>query len=399
MKAAVMTLLLVLFAWGLACAADLGDIDEESFSPEAKALKAKYDAQIKQLQEEFMAELQKLSARVDSVERKTAPPAKKPWYDGIRISGYFQTRFEGRQYDSIATERDEFTLRRLYMTLAAPLGDRSTAIVTWAGVGPSFREGGGATYENIFVDYKVRPDVTIRMGQAPNNFGLDAAESSSVRIPPERALVTEGNPTLGLLGLYAYGPADRGLWAIYDGRVNSPTKEGLRVAVGIFNGQFQDSDKNNNKSVSVDAEYYMKWGQFGASWMDGKYTNKATPPVTCDRDAWGLNVRVYPDPWWGGQAEYIKGDWFGAEREGWYGQVSYNLHPNKDLVYARYEEFDANTNVPNSVYKGLHVGYQYKLTPNDQITVEYVKGELGRGAADAGDDTTDDIFVQYQRSF
>ncbi len=53
MRTIVATMVLVMLVAGLAVAAP-ADVDEAKLSPEAKALKAKYDAQIKALQDEFM---------------------------------------------------------------------------------------------------------------------------------------------------------------------------------------------------------------------------------------------------------------------------------------------------------------------------------------------------------
>jgi len=366
---------------------------DEALSPEAQALKAKYDAKIKALQEEFAAELAAVNARVDALE-KPAPAAKK-WYDKAMISGYFQARFHTRNWDSQPSERDEFELRRLYINLISPFDKKTTGVVTWAGVGPTFREGASGTYENIFVDYKPQQNWNIRVGQAPNCFGLDAAESSSVRMPPERALVTEGIPGVAG-GLYAFGPSDRGVWVSWDGRPSSNNKKtGLRATASVHNGQFQDTDKNNDKNVSVDVDYFTDWGRFGAGWLDGEYTRTVNDaPVTQPRRAVGVNFRVDPNTLvekMGFQGEYIDGEWLGAETDGWYVQGSYHFDNHPGTAYLRFEQFDPNTAVANNDFEILHLGYIYNVTPVDKITVEYGYGEQG-------DADLDDLIVQYQRS-
>lgn len=332
-----------------------------------------------------------------------AAPAKKPWFENLRINGYVQARFESRDYDSMSTERDEFTIRRLYMNLIAPLNNETTFVGTFAGVGPDFRDGANLDFENLFIDYTPLPGFSVRFGQGPNFFGLDAAESSSIRIPTERALVAEGNSALGIRGLYALGPSDRGLWVTYDTRAFSPTKEGLRAVVGVQNGQFQDTDKDDHKNVTVDAEYFTEWGQFGASWMEGTWTDtKPTPAVTSDRDAFGVNLRLFPNKLvrnMGFQAEWLRGDWFGAPREGYYGQASYHFDGHPGVAFARVENFDLNRDVANDDYDAVHLGYTYNVTPQDAVTAEVTLGTLGRGASVAGEDDTTDICVQWQRLF
>lgn len=378
---------------------------DKPLSPEAQALKAKYDEKFKALQDEFAAELAAMSARVSALEKPA--PATKKWYEKSTINGYFQARMHTRDWDMQPNERDEFEIRRLYLNLIVPFDNKSTGVVTWAGVGPSFREGASGTYENIFVDYKPAPNWTIRAGQGPNWFGLDAAESSMGRMNPERAVVAEGVPGVAS-GLFAFGPSDRGVWATWDGRsLSASKKEGPRATVGVCNGQFQDTDKNNDKNVSVDVAYFTDWGQFGLSWLDGSYTRTLpdTTVVTEPRDAWGVNVRVLPDTLVeniGFQAEYIDGEWLGTERDGFYVQGSYHFDNHPGIAYVRYEQFDPNSNaadVPvaaagsaNNEIEIMHLGYVYNLTPIDKITVEYGYGEQG-SAADM-----DDFVVQYQRS-
>jgi hypothetical protein len=341
----------------------------------------------------------------------TTAPAKPPWYQNISINGYIQARFEARQYDSMPAasdkpaEHDEFTIRRYYMNVIAPFNKETTLVATYAGAGSDFRDGANADWENLFIDYTPMPELSVRLGQGPNFFGLDASESSSVRIPCERALVAEGNSALGIKGIYALGPSDRGLWVTYDTRPLNPSKEGLRAVAGVCNGQFQETDKNDNKNISLDAEYFTWWGQFGASWMQGKYTSTATTTVastTTNRNARGLNLRLFPGklvPNIGFQAEWMEGDWFGAKRRGWYGQASYHFTGHPGIAFVRDEQFDLNRDAANNKYDAIHLGYTYNLTPQDALTAEGVFGTLGRGASKSGDDATDDLIVQWQRKF
>ena len=384
MRALVPLLVLVVFLCGIAYAADF---DESKLSPEAKALKAKYDAQIKKLQEDFQNELAKLAAG-----EPIAPP-KTAWYDNIKVGGYFHAQFYARSYDNpAARDINEFDIRRLYVALAAPLGDTTTANLLWAGCGPNFRAGSGLTsttdWANIFVDFKPAPEWTIRLGQAPTWFGIDVKGSSAVRLTPERFAGGEGLGNLGLLGLYFAGPWDRGLWVINDQRVHSEDKTGLLTVVSVHNGNFRNSDDDNHKNVSADLEYFTEWGQFGVSWLDGTFGGG-------DRNAVGVNLRLFPNvlvPDWGFQAEYLEGEWMGADKEAWYGQASYHFDKDPAIAYVRYEEFDPDTDIRDNAYSGLHVGYKYNLTPKDQVTLEYTKGEVGN-------DDADDMTVQYQRVF
>lgn len=337
------------------------------------------------------------TAYAQAEEEAAAEP--KAWYDNIRVNGYFQTRFEARSYPDGYSDFDEFTVRRLYINVIAPFDNKTTAVVTWAGVGPEFREGANSDWANIFVDHRVAPEWNIRIGQAPTHFGIDTCESATCLFTPERWAAGEGKPGLGLHGLYFAGPWDRGLWVMYDTRprpnvmVPSADNTGVRVVGSVHNGQFRDTDKDSDKNVSLDVTYFDEWGQAGVSWLDGTYTTGGG--VTDDRDAWNLNFRVYPGAFVrnvGFQGEWLDGKWLGTDRRGWYGQASYHLPDRPSIAYTRYQQFDPDTSVSDNKYKALQLGYKHEVTPLDEITVEYSLGDLGG-------DNANDLVVQYQRKF
>ena len=402
MKALVPLVVLLVCLCSAVLAADLPEIDESKLSPEAKALKARYDAAIKQLQEQFAAELKALSERVDKVSQPAAP-AKKPWYDNILINGYFQARFWAREYDTTTNERDDFGIRRFYMNVIGT-NPKGQFVATYCGTGPDFRENAVTRWENMFVEYWPNKELSVRAGLCPTFFGLDDAESSSWRLTPERAMVLEGSPTLGLVGLYPTGPSDMGVWVIYDDRPKprqgkpGPHNPGWRLDFTVHNGQFEKTDKDNYKNIGLDAEYFFDWGQAGASWLNGKFTRTPTgaaSPVTEDRKAFGLNFRVFPNTLvknWGFQGEWVDGKWYGTDRRGWYGQASYHFPGSPNIAYTRYEEFDPNRAAANDRYEAWHVGYKYYLTPQDELTVEYTDGTLAHK-------DTNDLILQYQRAF
>jgi len=326
-----------------------------------------------------------------------APAAK--WYDNITINGYFQTRGVLNDYDSNPSAQDEFTLRRLYLNVIGKLDSKTTAVMTFARVGGS---GTNTDWANMYVDWNFAPQYTFRMGQAGTQMGLDLSESSSVRLTPERAVVMEGNPALGIIGLYWTGPWDRGAWVMREPDAGVCWQP--RVAVGICNGQLRSGELDNGKVFSVDAEWKGTWGQAGVSWMGGKYTVPAgttqanyavaggVPAGTYDRNALLINARMAPIIGIGAQAEYATGELFDMDFTGWYGQVSYNFKSHPGVAFARYEEFDPNTDVDGNSYKATHIGYTYNLTALDAVTAEYVIGELAGVDNNCGT-------LQWQRKF
>lgn len=371
-------------------------------------LKAKYDAKIQELQKAFEAEL----AAVAAGQPVAKPaPAKPKWYDGLIINGYFQARYHARQYDAVpaapvtggfaanpalGSEQDDFEIRRLYINAIAPLSNTTSAVVTWAGVGPNFRSGTALSSEtdwaNIFVDYAPNPEWTFRIGQAPTWFGLDTCESSTCRFTPERWAASEGIPEVGLRGLWFSGPWDRGLYVINDQRYKSPDKEGFRTSLSITNGNFRAQDNDSHKDLAFDTTYFAKWGQVGAGILDGQFAGN-------DREVIGFNFRILPGVICSKlqlQGEWLDGRWDATNSgtahdvDGFYLQPSYHFADHPGTAYLRYEEFDFNKEAAGNTFEALHIGYIYDLTKMDKITVEYSMGELG--SADHND-----FMVQYQR--
>ncbi len=415
MKIVGVLLLLALALGGLVHAQPPGDLDDSSLSPEAKALKARYDAEVKALTAKFMRDLQALSQGA----YKPEAPAQKPWYENVKVSGYGQMRYWNRRYDSqpaSVPERSDFGIRRFYMNVNAT-GEHGQFVALFCGTGSDFRNSTETRWESLFGEYWPDKEWSLRMGLVPTLWGLDDSETSAIRLTPDRAMALEGSPWLGLTGLYAIGPSDYGLWAIYDNRakprltVPTPDNPGWRLAASVCNGQYYMTDPNVNKNVGLDATYFTDWGQVGANWLNGQYTTAAAGSPTGNRRAFGLNARLIPAPHWGAQAEWVTGSWpnipmglGSTRREGGYGQANYSFDPapglpftpltgrNRQTAYVRWEWFDPDSSTPGNEYQGLHVGYRYRLTPNDDLTLEGVKGKIGPAR-------NDDLMFQYQRTF
>ncbi len=290
----------------------------------------------------------------------TAAGDRPAWYDQISISGYFQNRYEARQ-DTV----DDFFMRRLYVNLVGRLNDRTTAVVVFGRVGP---EDPNIDLSCAFVDYQVNDEWMVRVGQVPTNFGWDTAESSSKRLPLERFVGAEGIPTRpgrpGIRGMYFAGPWDRGIYLI-----RKPVNNAPKIIFGVVNGNFRNTDDNNNKTVSIDIKWSQPWGQCGISWMDGKFGPSPNP---ADRDA--IDIYFHTDPGsWGFQGEYLDGSLMGHDIDGWYLQAAYQ----KDAAtpFVRYEVFDPNKSASGDTYTGLHIGCAYQLDKHNEITVEWVDAD------------------------
>lgn len=316
------------------------------------------------------------------------------WYDRICVNGYFQVRYMDMDGTS---DFDNFDLRRFYMTFQGDIDSRSRGIITFARVGPNDPE---VTIYNLFVDYALSDQYHVQVGQVPTWFGLEAWESSSVRLPFERAKILEGTPAG--LGFWWQGASDRGVWFR---RMPTPGYEcEPMVIVGVSNGQFRSDDANDDKNIDAHLKWMKDWGQFGVSWMDGTYVH----PVMgeSDRSAWDAYVRVLPNTVvgpFGLQFEYADGELLGADRDGWYGQAIYDFGNAKDTAYVRYEEFNATQDMLNyAEYEGWTVGFAHRVYDSSQVSIEWRNGDWDRvGSIDgmSGSNSEDWIGAQWQYAF
>ncbi len=322
------------------------------------------------------------------------------WADRISINGYFHMRYEAMDW---ANAQDQFVLRRMYINLMIDANERTKAVITWTRIGPDPALTSSTDWANIFVDYMINDQWTARIGQAPDSFGLETMQGSSQRIALERAAVLEGGYGARPLGLYFAGPWDRGVWLTRAPSGNEPT-----AIFGVCNGQFRAGDMNTSKTVSVDLKWARPWGEFGASWMEGEWTNDdyllrplggQAVGTTQDRSAVLGYVRwAPPDNDWAFQGEYVDGELFGNDIDGWYAQVERSGLTEGGTAFVKVEEYDPNTAAasPNDAYKAVHVGYSQWLDQNNELTLQYTDGKL-QGAP--GDQSRDQIAAQWQFGF
>lgn len=319
--------------------------------------------QVKALQDQLKVVMDKLQ----QLEAKPAPPAAPPadvpkWTDKITVNGYWHARYEARE-----NARDDFTFRRMYINFLGKLNDRTSIIMNLCRV--PLANDPTIEFEAAQVNYQLDDLWMLSFGQVYNNFGWDTWESSSKRLPLDRWAAGEGisgrPDRAGIRGLYFAGPTDRGMYVTRKGQDMIPT-----VIVGLVNGNFRAADNNDNKTYSLDLRWKQPWGQFGASWMDGDYTETVGGVLTTNaRKALGLYVHTDPAPW-GFQAEFLDGDLFGHPVQGWYGQVAYNKG-GKGTPYFRYEQYDTDQDSAGNTFMGFRAGYAYQLDKNNELTVEW----------------------------
>ena len=337
-----------------------------------------------------MEECAKVKAELEALKAEMAkkPAAPKPsWTDTIKFNGYFQNRYENRKYNGPGGFSD-FFMRRAYVNLIATPSDRTLGVLTFERAG-SVPADPIIAFAQAFAQYKMSPQLSVRMGEATNNFGIDAAQSSADRIPLDRALVAEGNSLLGQRGMWWRGWSDRGVWLISNQHGGAP-----QVTVGVMNGQFNDrGGPGVGKTIEADVKDIKSWGYFGASMMNGKYLQRSADGdvfanAINNRNAVDLYAFKKATPW-GGQAEWIDGKLPGvitpADRRinGWYVQGVYD-QGGKGFPFVRFEEYDQDKSDPG-IYRAWHLGYKWRLNKCNEITLQVDKANNGnRGPVSGG---------------
>jgi len=335
-------------------------------------------ATVESLQKQLTDALDRLKALEAAKAAAPAAPAAKPapkWYDNIRLMGYWQARYEDRRevYPAGTPATDEFLIRRMYFGAIAKPNDRTTAVLLFRHL--SF--AAGVDIEAMYVDYKLADQWNVEFGRVYNKFGWDAWESSSKRLPFDRFAGLEGYRNGGIRGLYFQGPTDHG---IYITRKPTPTSSIWEptVHVGLVNDNFIGAENNSNKGYEV----ALRWNdrqslQWGAGYVNGTFTeNVGTPPVATSTDRRMLGLYVHRDPKpWGFQAEYIDGELFGSDVNGWYGQLAYGAKSATPFV--RYERFEPTEGTPGDLFKAVRAGCAWQIDKNNEITLEYMWAERG----------------------
>ncbi|MEN6642708.1 MAG: porin [Armatimonadia bacterium] len=353
--------------------------------------------QVKQLQQalqDVCARLQKLEAAEAApavvVAAPAAPTAPK-WYDKVKVGGYLQGRYEDRRQmlsnfppgalpPSSVEGTDEFLMRRAYLGFVFTPNERTTAAFTLRHL--SFASA--VDIEAAYVNYKFARQWEVEFGRVYNRFGWDAWESSSRRLPLERFAGVEGYKAAGIRGLEFQGPTDHGIYVTHNPKAPCDGWEPA-VHVGFINGNFLNAENNNNKTYEIDLRWARPFGQFGASWVDGRYTEGVgTPSVATTTDRQMLDLWLHTDPKpWGFQTELVDGKLFGYDVRGGYGQVARLV--GDGTAYLRYETFDPTRDLDGDSLRAWKLGYAYQLDSRNELTLEFMDADrAGREVGEIG---------------
>lgn len=329
----------------------------------------------------------------------SAAGADGSWADKVKVNGYAQLRYAGGDEPIV----DDFAVRRAFANIIGTPNDRTMFVLSLAifdPMPPGNQQDDILVY-NLFADYKIDDVWSVRFGQVPTYFGLEAWQSSSDRLALERARILQGGGAADTCGFYFNGASDRGLWLKYTGKDSAPD-----AYFGICNGQFRSGDTAaaDGKNISIDLKWDLDWGKFGLSWFDGDYDD-GTGAVT-DRSAWDAYVK------WTGktvdfQAEYADGKLLGRDRDGWYAQLAFVGSPDY-MPFLKYEEYNSDSNLlggSGSSYEAIHAGVALQLDAANELTLQISDTEsemYGYATSEQMSSSSSDTFeyaLSWQTSF
>ena len=306
-----------------------------------------------------------------------------------KVGGYIETwyRMDESDLSDQATDAkkvdNEFRVRRARIDVKGNISEEIGYRVNGNFDGPSPASGlASVKLWDGYITYRAYPLMDITIGQFKYPFTLEGLEGTPDRVPVLRA--ESINDIAAKLG--TQGGSFRDIGA----QVSGGYKEalGLKYAVAIINGSgINSGDSNHDKDLVGDISIAPLEGlALGVSGFTGKGQGE-TSTFEVKESAYnvhaefalkeiGLNLRgEYA-------AEKLK-NWdvaqkkasSGKEQEpnGWYLQAAYRLAPLPNLqVMARYEDYERDSNTPDSHLKTTTVGATYYLKGKTRITANYL---------------------------
>ena len=298
----------------------------------------------------------------------------------LSFNGFLQGRFAGG--DNV---EEDFALRQAFLNIIATPTERSGLVLTLATFDPNppDHKSDDIIVFNLFAEYQISDEWSVRIGQVPTYFGLETWQGSADRVALERAAILEkARPyTAGadLNGFWWASPSDRGVWFRRAGGGGSAPD----IYLGVCNGQFRASDYNNKKNYSVDLKWTADWGQYGLSWFTGDYgvfdaeTSTWTETTRRACDVYG---RVNTGPW-AFQAEFATGKLLGSSRNGWDLQAERNMPGKPYMPFAKYEEFTNKLSPHNDTYDAIHAGLVWDVDARNELTFQITDARIHTGGS------------------
>jgi len=321
-------------------------------------------ARVEKLIEEFRTELVTMGARVDDLETaikdvqsrlaKVEADQKKH-----KLDGYFQLRYS----DDDATDKSEFLVRRARFNIRGPVSDRWSYRIEFQM--DAKEEGKGPTSKTqlrtVNADYKLYKGY-LRFGQAKIPWGYELLESVPNLWTGERSLFMDR--------LFP-NQRDIGITYVYQAAKDKPEFD-----LGVYNGTgINASDNNKSKNVMARVDVPVHNGTVALSGYLGKDGMGASET---DQNRYGASARFKLPGATEFLGEFVTGQDRGADVSGWYAQLGRPLTDKApNLLFAKYDQYDENTDADNDQFRRWSLGYWYQLDEATRLTLVHELRDAG----------------------
>jgi hypothetical protein len=342
-------------------------------------------ARVEKLIEEFRAELVTMGVRVDDLETavedvqqrlgKVEAEQKKH-----KLDGYLQFRYQ----DDDGADKKEFLVRRARLNVRGPVSERMSYRIEFqldakeTGKGP----GSKVQLRTAYADYKLSRG-TLRVGQAKIPWGYELLESVPNLWTGERSLFMDR--------LFP-DQRDIGVQWSYRSSPSSP-----QFDVGIFNGTgINASDNNDRKNVMARVDFPVPNGTVALSGYVGE---AGADEMATDQDRSGISANLK----WGEaqfMGEFVTGEDKGYDIRGWYAQLGHPVAKNRpNLLFAKYDTYDENTDGSNDLFKRWSLGYWYELDAATRLTLVHERRRPQANFSELSKWDGDATYAQLQVKF
>lgn len=274
----------------------------------------------------------------------------------IKLSGYIQAQLTDNQ----ASDPElDFRVRRARLKLEAPVTDFAAATL-------QIDATSKVELKDAYLDLGRSTDLwRLRGGQAKVPFLYDVLESSSSRLCPERTtMATTLFP----------GERDLGVWLLHKNLLGDRLP-GTTLEFGVQNGQGPNqSDLNNNKDVVARLRFALgncppdkttEANSIYLGYLNGEYTDSKSL-VTTDKTGFGGGISLAKGPVWF-RGEILQGEYQGADYLGWSAQLAYAFPHHPGTLFARYDIYNENRDLPDASIRDLCLGYQHLLDARTRV--------------------------------
>ncbi len=331
---------------------------------EGPALRTEDLLATQKLLEEFRTELVGMGERLDELETSlklvlgmveevqkqvaaVAADQKKH-----KLGGYTQLRWSR---DEATQGKENFYVKSARFDMRGPLGPK-TAYRLEAQLDGSLSPGGPgskAQLRTVSIDYKLSDATFSRTGQVTLPFGYELEEFTPSLWTGDRSLVMD-----------TLFPNQRDLGTYVENRQSAAAP---KYDLGVFNGTGINALDNNTQVNGLGRVMAnVSYGSAAVSAYGG--TNGAnTSRTTQNRYGAGTKLAFGQTLFMG---EYVAGQNLGFPVEGWYAQLGHPLLKNRsDLIFAKYDTYDEDTDAPGHLFKRWSLGYYYNLDNWTRLTL------------------------------